>query len=90
MYSQEHTSYNSMKILSYQSFSLYANGGGSRILRRLYKGREANVFSLAIEAGFYKPTIGAIAETIIPAIPLRRGVHPEDGPSISGRPGPAP
>ena len=62
-----------MKILSYQSFSLYANGGGSRILRRLYKGHEADVFSLAIEAGFYKkPTTGAIAEKIIPAIPLRR------------------
>jgi hypothetical protein len=61
-----------MKILSYQSFSLYANGGGSRILRRLYKGHEADVFSLAIEAGFYKPATGAIAEKIIPAIPLRR------------------
>jgi hypothetical protein len=61
-----------MKILSYQSFSLYANGGGSRILRRLYKGHEAQVFSLAIEQGFYKPVTGAIAEKIIPAIPLRR------------------
>ncbi len=61
-----------MKILSYQSFSLYVNGGGSRILRRLFKGHEADVFSLAIEAGFYKPATGAIAEKIIPAIPLRR------------------
>src|SRR5882757_509701 len=61
-----------MKILSYQSFSLYINSGGSRILRRLYKGHEADVFSLAIEAGHYKPATGAIAEKIIPAIPLRR------------------
>jgi hypothetical protein len=61
-----------MKILSYQSFSLYANGGGNRILRRLYQGHEADVVSLAIEAGFYKPVLGAIPEKIIPAIPLRR------------------
>ena len=61
-----------MKILSYQSFSLYANGGGNRILRRLYQGHEADVVSLAIEAGYYKPVIGAITEKIIPAIPLRR------------------
>jgi hypothetical protein len=58
-----------MKILSYQSFSLYVNSGGSRILRRLYKGHEADVFSLAIEAGHYKHATGAIAEKIIPAIP---------------------
>jgi len=51
-----------MKILSYQSFSLYVNSGGSRILRRLYKGHEADVFSLAIEAGHYKHAMGAIAE----------------------------
>ncbi len=57
-----------MKILSYQSFSLYVNGGGSRILRRLFKGHEADVFSLAIEAGFYKPATGAIAEKIIPQL----------------------
>jgi hypothetical protein len=61
-----------MKILSYQSFSVYANGGGSRILRRMYKGREQNVYSLAIEAGYYKPVTGIIQETIVPAIPLRR------------------
>jgi hypothetical protein len=61
-----------MKILSYQSFSMYINSGGSRILRRLYMGHEADVFSLAIEAGYYKPAAGAIAEKIIPAIPLRR------------------
>lgn len=61
-----------MKILSYQSFSLYANGGGNRILRRLYQGHEADVVSLAIEAGYYKPVTGTIPEKIIPAIPLRR------------------
>jgi len=61
-----------MKLLSYQSFSLYANGGGNRILRRLYQGHEADVVSLAIEQGYYKPATGAIREKIIPAIPLRR------------------
>ena len=61
-----------MKILSYQSFSVYANGGGARILRRMYKGREDNVFSLAIEAGYYKPVTGIIPEKIVPAVPLRR------------------
>ena len=61
-----------MKILSYQSFSLYANGGGNRILRRLYQGHENEVVSLAIEAGYYKPITGAIDEKIIPAIPRRR------------------
>jgi hypothetical protein len=61
-----------MKILSYQSFSLYANGGGNRILRRLYQGHEADVVSLAIEAGYYQSVTGAIREKVIPAIPLRR------------------
>lgn len=61
-----------MKILSYQSFSLYSNGGGSRILRRMYKGREKSVYSLAIEAGWYRPVTGMITEQIVPAIPLRR------------------
>ena len=61
-----------MKILSYQSFSLYSNGGGSRILRRMYKGRESSVYSLAVEAGWYEPVAGMIPEKIVPAIPLRR------------------
>ncbi len=61
-----------MKILSYQSFSLYANGGGNRILRRLYQGHEHDVVSLAIEAGYYKSITGAIEEKIIPASPRRR------------------
>lgn len=61
-----------MKLLSYQSFSLYANGGGSRILRRMYKGREDSVYSLAIEAGYYKTATGIIPEKIVPAMPLRR------------------
>ena len=38
-----------MKILSYQSFSVYANGGGSRILRRMYKGHENQIISLCID-----------------------------------------
>jgi hypothetical protein len=61
-----------MQILSFQSFSLFANGGGSRILRRLYKGREKSIYSLVIEAGYYQSVTGNISEKIIPAIPLRR------------------
>lgn len=37
-----------MKMLSFHPFSLYDNGGGSRILRRLYEGKESFVISLAI------------------------------------------
>lgn len=36
------------KILSFQPFSLYQNGGGSRILRRLYEGKEDDITSLAV------------------------------------------
>ena len=62
-----------MKILSFQNFSLYSNGGGSRILRRLFKGRENSVYSLVVEQGYYKnPATGNITEKILPAIPLRR------------------
>lgn len=39
---------NKFKLLSYQPFSLYDNGGGSRILRRLYEGNEPLVISLCL------------------------------------------
>jgi hypothetical protein len=61
-----------MKILSYQSFSLYDNGGGSRILRRLYEGNESKVSSLAFSVYPFKPVSRDIDEKIIPLRPLTR------------------
>ncbi|MBD2753313.1 glycosyltransferase family protein [Spirosoma validum] len=59
-----------MKILSFQPFSLYANGGGSRILRRLYEGNEEHVHSLVVKTYSSKKTEGAITETIILVSPI--------------------
>jgi hypothetical protein len=61
-----------MKILSYQSFSLYDNGGGSRILRRLYQGNESQVSSLAFTIDSSQPVSGDIVEKVIPLTPLTR------------------
>jgi hypothetical protein len=47
-----------LKLLTYQPFSLYSNGGGNRILRRLFKGREADVISLVIEENAFSATAG--------------------------------
>lgn len=59
-----------MKILSFQPFSLFANGGGNRILRRLYEGREDQVISLAVEGAKAAPRTGKIEETTVLASPL--------------------
>ncbi len=61
-----------MRLLSFQAFSLYANGGGSRILRRLYRGREQQVISLAVEGYASKPKTGNINENIITVQPATR------------------
>lgn len=61
-----------MKILSFHPFSLYANGGGSRILRRLYQGHEAQVTSLAVEGISNAPKQGIINEHIVYAMPVTR------------------
>lgn len=58
-----------MKMLSLHPFSLYANGGGSRILRRLYEGREADVTSLVVEASGTGPAKGLIKEVVVFAGP---------------------
>lgn len=58
-----------MKLLTFQSFSLYSNGGGNRILRRLFKGREADVVSLVVEETPLNPRSGNISETIVYASP---------------------
>ncbi|MFA6087891.1 hypothetical protein [Mucilaginibacter sp.] len=59
-----------MKILSFHPFSLYSNGGGNRILRRLYEGRENDVTTLVVEASAIKPHNGSIKETIVYATPV--------------------
>jgi hypothetical protein len=61
-----------VKLLTYQPFSLYSNGGGNRILRRLFMGREKDVVSLVIEENPLHPRHGAIAEVIVFAAPLVR------------------
>jgi hypothetical protein len=61
-----------LKLLTYQPFSLYSNGGGNRILRRLFKGREADVISLVIEETPLVPRQGNILETILYASPVTR------------------
>lgn len=61
-----------MKILSYQSFSLFANGGGNRILRRLYQGREAKVVSLVVDGFANVLPKGNIKETLVPVMPVHR------------------
>jgi hypothetical protein len=59
-----------LKILSFHPFSLYSNGGGNRILRRLYEGRENDVITLVVEASAIKPHQGSIKETIVYATPV--------------------
>ncbi|TWR27573.1 glycosyltransferase family 4 protein [Mucilaginibacter pallidiroseus] len=59
-----------MKLLSYQPFSLYANGGGNRILRRLYQGHEDKVISLVVDQSGAGPGKGKVPETIILATPV--------------------
>jgi len=61
-----------MKILSFHPFSLYANGGGSRILRRLYQGRELQVISIAVDGSNNPPPKGEIEEIVVRARPVWR------------------
>lgn len=49
---------------------MYSNGGGNRILRRLYEGRENDVTTLVVEASAIKPHNGNIKETIVYATPV--------------------
>jgi hypothetical protein len=64
-----------MRILSYQPFSLFANGGGSRILRRLYEGREPDIISLVIESYRKEIPEGNIREITLPAFPQMQKWH---------------
>ena len=62
-----------MKILSFQPYSLFSNGAGSRILRRLYQGRESQITGLGVlEELSSSPARGNIRETLVPAWPVQR------------------
>jgi glycosyltransferase involved in cell wall biosynthesis len=58
-------------MLSFQPYSLYAAGGGSRILRRLYEGKEAQITSLVV-SGYPSNYKGTIHETVVYAKPMHR------------------
>ena len=62
---------NEIKLLSFQNFSLYQNGGASRVLRRLFKGRENSVISVYV---FDRKKVNSdehiIHEIAIPSHPL--------------------
>ncbi|WP_158993207.1 hypothetical protein [Mucilaginibacter sp. L196] len=61
-----------MKILSIQPGSLYQNGGAARVLRRLYQGKESDVFSVEV---ITMPTLDIssdLKEVLIPAFPLQQ------------------
>ncbi|AMR34081.1 hypothetical protein A0256_22845 [Mucilaginibacter sp. PAMC 26640] len=51
---------------------MYSNGGGNRILRRLFKGREKEVISLVVEEKPLMGQHGTIEETIVYASPTVR------------------
>lgn len=60
------------KVLSFQPFSLYRNGGGSRVLRRLYMTHESRIHSVVVEDSLGKILQGEIPETIVYATPVRK------------------
>jgi hypothetical protein len=61
-----------VKLLTYQPFSLYSNGGGNRILRRLFEGHESKIVSLVVEETALNPQKGDITEVLVYASPVVR------------------
>lgn len=62
-----------MKLLSFQPFSLFRNGGGSRVLRRLYEGHESQIISLVVQEEIAPPMKpGNIPEIFVAAQPAPR------------------
>lgn len=61
-----------MKLISFQQYSLYDTGGGSRILRRLYLNREKQVISIGVKQNNSKTSVGDITEEIITASPVHK------------------
>jgi hypothetical protein len=61
-----------LKILSIQPSSLYQNGGASRVLRRLYQGKESQVYSLGVITYPTPLVSGDLKETLIRAYPMQK------------------
>lgn len=61
-----------MKLLSFQPYSLYTSGGGSRILRRLFEGHESQISSLAVVIRKVDDNKGEIPETVVYTFPILR------------------
>jgi hypothetical protein len=59
-----------MKLLSYSPFSVFENGGGSRIFRRLYQNNEDKVQSFFVKHFNGEPVSGNIPETYVSVFPL--------------------
>jgi hypothetical protein len=58
-----------MKILSFQPFSIYQNGGGPRVLRRLYLGHEYQIISIFVKDTCGTVAVGEIKEIAISSFP---------------------
>lgn len=61
-----------MKILSFHPFSLFTNGGGNRILRRLYQGHEQGITALVADGFITSLPQGNIKEVLVLASPVNR------------------
>ena len=61
-----------LKVLSIQPVSLYQNGGAARVLRRLYQGKEPEVYSLGVISHPTPLISGDLKETLIPAFPMQK------------------
>jgi hypothetical protein len=64
-----------MKLLSNQSFSVGGLGGGARILRWLFDGREDQVVSIAVLDAMGRYIPGKTRELVVPAFPIHRRWH---------------
>jgi len=64
-----------MRVLTHQPFSIHAIGGGARILRRLFEGREKEVASLCLKCSSHNSPSGPFVEREVSAFPLRRRWH---------------
>lgn len=61
-----------MKLLSFQPCSLYQNGGCGRVLRRLYAGKEEDVFSISVNVAHNKVNTGKIKEEQLALFPQQQ------------------
>lgn len=61
-----------MKLLSFQPFSIYDAGGGSRILRRLFQNENIEICSVGITQNINKTYRGDIPEVLIELYPPQK------------------